>query len=137
MRDIFVAKNSNITATLQGIAVNTLSILATNQGARPGTVTAIWFMVDSGSKSGMARLRMVGSDFHYLPAIIIEPDKSVLINVSADPNQALETSILDEKTATCAVTVVQSSFKGEPNAPRLRLPCRAVQLFYGIAPELN
>ena len=121
-KDALTPKNSHLIFAYQGSRATTIAILASNQGARPGSV--IFAKMNIGQL--LQDISLIVSDF---PAVIIEPGKSVLLefHVAWAPKKQV-----DEEEAIntrCLIHVVSIDFAGTANGDDVTVSCTRLVAF--------
>jgi hypothetical protein len=115
-----VPKNSNLSFAFQGANSQTVSMLATNNGIRPGTVTShIMLIVAVSGQEILIALSLQDSG----AAKIIEPAKSVLLDFAP---KVTYVDNLDLEKKSCQLMVTSTDFNAKETTTYIPLECENV-----------
>jgi hypothetical protein len=126
----FTPKNSALSFSFQGATTDLLSVLVTNQGARPGSIGNLAILTATDTEAGSSVvIALTISGASPTAAILIEPSKSTLINYekeSADlSDNALFTSAAQK--VKCMLEITNTDFRANSLKTSVAVDCDLIK----------
>ena len=133
LKNAFTPANSSIKVIFQGADSKTLSLFVTNQGTRPGAVRNPVGTLYVGLNMVALTVKPLNS---FVPPTVIEPDKSVLLNLFGTRLGGPE-NVREYKFNKCWIEFDTLDFRGVEYIDRVPVPCDKVEEFMAESPRIE
>jgi hypothetical protein len=129
---LFTTKNSHLEFSFQGATEDSISVLISNLGSRPGSVGSFIFLTIP-PKGAVVPLTFVGAK--QTAAFLIEPGKSKMLQLTYDKGNKLTSyftwkEVMDlAYNVPCTINIFATDFQARSGAAPLQPACKDIKLF--------
>jgi hypothetical protein len=130
IKETITTKNSDLSFSFQGSVGNLVSVLVTNQGARPGTVANRGKIAVTIKEEGSTRYFDIDiTSLKNSAAVTIDPDKSVLLNYSqVTADAAMQPKLVAGQTpSACILMISNTDFRAVASTANLAVSCETIK----------